>query len=113
MAEEKMIEATAGPYAGQRISIPAGDADQAITDGWARDPFATPDPKAKPKEWDMEKVGAAAEKAARKLRGEDIGKDKKPAAKAASAADRSMSSGSGEGDYLDRASTAKTAAPKK
>ena len=72
--ETKRVEALYGPYAGTQIDIPAADADAAIADGWARDPFATPDPKAKPVEWTQEahdKAMVAAEKAARKLRGED------------------------------------------
>jgi hypothetical protein len=75
MADEPVvIEATAGPYAGQRLTVPAADAKQAIADGWARDPFA---PAEEPKEVkevtdeDRAKVAEAAEKAARKLRGEE------------------------------------------
>lgn len=108
MAEDRMIEAIAGPYRGQRLTVPGDVAELAITDGWASDPFAPPDPKAKPKEWDMAKVEAAAEAAARRLRGEDKSPDKKPAkAKDAPAsADRAMATGDGgEGEYLNRAST--------
>lgn len=73
-SEMKRIEALYGPYAGTQIDIPTADADAAIADGWARDPFATPDPNAEPKEWSQEahdKAMIAAEKAARKFRGEE------------------------------------------
>lgn len=86
MADEtKVIEAIAGPYAGQRLTVPAADADAAIKDGWARDPFAPVDPDAEPPELDQEahdKMLTAAQKAARKLRGEeepDAGKKAKEA----------------------------------
>lgn len=76
MADEtKRIQVTLGPYRGQQLDVPAEDADQAIADGWATDPFAPP-----PQEGeepiamtDDDRMAAieAAEKAARKLRGED------------------------------------------
>lgn len=72
-AETKRIEALFGPYAGGHIDLPTADANQAIADGWARDPYAEPDPDAKPIEWTDElhaSVNAAAAKAARKIRGE-------------------------------------------
>jgi hypothetical protein len=73
-SETKRVEAIAGPWAGRQIDLPSADADQAIADGWARDPFAPPaDPNAEPEEFDQEKhdtMTAAAEKAARKIRGE-------------------------------------------
>jgi hypothetical protein len=78
MADDVLIEATAGPYAGQRLTVPAADAKQAIADGWARDPFATE--LEEPKEMTEEKrakVAEAADKAARKLRGEDDADKKK------------------------------------
>ena len=79
MADEPVvIEATAGPYAGQRLTVPAADAKQAIADGWARDPFAT-EPE-EPKDMtddDRAKVAEAADKAAKKLRGEDDNDKKK------------------------------------
>jgi hypothetical protein len=88
MADEtKVIEATAGPYAGQRLTVPAADADAAIKDGWAIDPFAAVDPDAEPPpaqtEEERMKTSEAAAKAARKLRGEDDAEkaDKKPASK--------------------------------
>jgi hypothetical protein len=78
MADEPVvIEATAGPYAGQRLTVPAADAKQAIADGWARDPFAPAEEPKEPKEVkevtdeDRARVAEAAEKAARKLRGEE------------------------------------------
>lgn len=66
----KRIEALLGPYAGSHLDLPAGDADQAIADGWARDPYAPP--SAKPAAIDTGKALAAAEKAIRKLRGETV-----------------------------------------
>jgi hypothetical protein len=40
MADEpKMIEATLGPYAGQRLTVSPADFDKAIADKWAIDPF--------------------------------------------------------------------------
>jgi hypothetical protein len=84
MADEPVvIEATAGPYAGKRLTVPAADAKQAIADGWARDPFAPAEEPKEPKEAkevtdeDRAKVAEAAEKAARKLRGEEDQNDKK------------------------------------
>lgn len=71
--ETKMIEATAGPYAGQRLTVSKADADEAIADGWARDPFAPPSDKPA-KELTGEEhqaMIAKAEKSARKIRGED------------------------------------------
>jgi hypothetical protein len=72
MADETvLIEATVGPYAGQRLQVDPATAKQAIADGWARDPFAE---VGEPKEMideDRAKVAEAANKAARKLRGED------------------------------------------
>lgn len=75
--ETKMVEATVGPFAGQRLTMPADVADQAIKDGWARDPFAPPPTeeelakRKEPTEDDRLKSTAAAEKAVRKLRGEN------------------------------------------
>lgn len=80
-SETKRIEALYGPYAGSQIDIPTADADQAIADGWARDPFAPPaEPSDEPVEYDREaheKAIEAAEKAARKFRGEDTEDDMK------------------------------------
>jgi len=74
-AETKRVEALFGPFAGSQMDIATADADAAIADGWARDPFAPPpDPNEPQKEFSAEdhaKVIEAAEKAARKIRGED------------------------------------------
>ncbi|MDX0609391.1 hypothetical protein [Sinorhizobium medicae] len=72
----KHVEALFGPYAGRIIALDEADAKSAISDGWARDPY---DPAAETKEVDHNKAAAAAEKAARKLRGED--EPSKPKAK--------------------------------
>lgn len=84
-SETKRIEATHGPYRGTQLDLPTADAEQAIKDGWARDPFAAIDPNAEPVEFDQDKhdkAEAAAEKAVRKMRGEDEPADerKRPAA---------------------------------
>ncbi len=72
MADEtKRIEAIYGPHAGRFIDVPTADAEAAISDGWARDPYAPVDPDAKPKEIDQAKATEAAHKAARKFSGED------------------------------------------
>ena len=98
--ETKRIQANYGPFAGQQIDLPTEDADAAIADGWASDPFAPVDPKAEPPEFNQERHDAilvAAEKAGRKIRGEaEPGNDKprKPAGKReksdADAEDRAM-----------------------
>ncbi|MCA1404683.1 hypothetical protein I6F26_10220 [Ensifer sp. IC3342] len=79
MTETRRIEALYGPYRGF-LDVPADVAEQAIKDGWARDPFATPDPDAPPPELPtqekLDAMIAAAEKAARKLRGEEPPKAK-------------------------------------
>ena len=82
MADEtKRIEALYGPYRGQHLDLPAADADQAIKDGWARDPYAEPSAEVQALDPEkQEKATAAAEKAARKLRGEDEPPAAEPAA---------------------------------
>jgi hypothetical protein len=74
MADEtKRIEITVGPERGGRLDVPAKIADQAIKDGWAKDPFAPPSDEPPP-EFDQDKYDkaiVAAEKAIRKLRGEE------------------------------------------
>lgn len=89
MADEpKRIEATHGPYAGKRLDVPADVAEAAIADGWARDPFTEPGEVKEMTDEQRQKVLESAEKAARKLRGEeepDNGKKAKAAKE-----DRSM-----------------------
>jgi hypothetical protein len=78
--EPAAIQVTAGPYAGQRLTMSKADADAAIAEKWAVDPFALPPTKeeeekqtkeAKPMtEEERLEIRAKAEKAARKLRGE-------------------------------------------
>lgn len=72
MPEEKLIELIFGPYRDQRVSIAADEADKAIAEGWARDPFAPPDEMTKQSLSDKELVEMweLAEKAARRWRGE-------------------------------------------
>ena len=81
MSELKRVQATHGPYRGTQIDLPVADAEQAIADGWAIDPFAPVDPNAEPPEFDQDKqdkAEAAAEAAARKLRGEEDAETSKP-----------------------------------
>lgn len=75
--EIKQVEVLLGPYSGQRLNMPAADADQAVSDGWARDPFAPPvepakgaEPKPPPTDEERAATLAKADKALRKLRGE-------------------------------------------
>jgi hypothetical protein len=73
--EPAVVHAVAGPYAGQRLTMPKADADAAIADKWATDPNAPPpkegEKEAKPMtEEEHAEIKAKAEKAARKLRGE-------------------------------------------
>jgi hypothetical protein len=93
--ESRQIEATLGPYRGQRLTVPTADADRAIADGWATDPFAPP---VEPKEQTEEERASAieaAEKAARKLRGEEEG-EAKPKAKGPKSETRAMEADAGE-----------------
>lgn len=125
-SETKRIEATHGPYAGAQIDVPTADADSAIADGWAFDPYAEvdPNPNAEPKEItadDNARALAAAETAARKFRGEAEPPKPAPArsakaAPASDAADRTSDSSGADAGYQTRqasaASTAKPAAAK-
>lgn len=73
--EDVMIDVTEGPERGKRLRVPADVGRQAISDGWARDPFAPPseEPETEPEpptpEQREKSIQAAAE-ALRKLRGE-------------------------------------------
>jgi hypothetical protein len=82
MAEDVLIEAIAGPYRGQRLTVSADDAKAAIKDGWARDPFAEPEEPKEMTDEDRQKVAEAAEKAARRLRGEEETEAPKPSVEA-------------------------------
>jgi hypothetical protein len=90
MAEEsKLVEATAGPYKGQRITLPTADADAAMAAGWAVDPFAPP-PNAEelanrkpPTEEELARANEAAQTMARKLRGDEDANAMRPAPEAA------------------------------
>jgi len=80
--EPVVIQVTAGPYAGQRLTMPKADADAAVADKWATDPNAPVPTKEEAKEAkpmteeERAEVMAKAEKAARKLRGEPEPEDK-------------------------------------
>lgn len=111
--ETKRIEATLGPYAGSHLDLPSADAEQAIADGWARDPYAAPDPNAGTPAFDQEKhdkTMVAAEKAARKLRGEPEPEEHEKARKSAAKNETRTSSmeadTTGKG-YETRATTTK------
>jgi hypothetical protein len=45
----KVVDVMVGPYRGHRLKMPAAEADKAIIDNWARDPFSIL-PIAQPKE---------------------------------------------------------------
>lgn len=95
--ELKTIEGLYGPYAGKRLTVSPADAEQAIADRWAKDPFA---PVEEPKEGEelklltdeeRQEILDKAEKAAKKLRGEEEeGEDKPAAEKKAMAAEESQ-----------------------
>lgn len=113
VSELKRIQPTHGPYTGSQIDLPTADAEAAISDGWAIDPFAPVDPNATPKEFsqdDHDKAIAAAEKAARKIRGEvdpdDNPGHKKAEAKPAHATHESSRSESSRSEVEDRESEA-------
>lgn len=99
-SESKQVLVTHGAYAGQRLTMPAGDADSAVRDGWAVDPFAAPlsdEERAKrPLETDEERAkrAEAADKAGRKLRGEDEDASRPGRAKSA---DEGGAAGEGSG----------------
>lgn len=79
MSETRTIEALVGPFRHSIITLPKADADKAIKDGWARDPFNPFEPVA---DVDHAKALEAAETAAVKIRGGDEPEAKaKPAAK--------------------------------
>lgn len=42
--ETREVEAILGPYRGQRLTMTTADADTAINDHWARDPFSEDPP---------------------------------------------------------------------
>lgn len=64
MAEEtKVIEATCGPYRGQRLTMLAADAVRAIADKWARDPGEVFDPDEPPPEITTEQQAMAIQAA--------------------------------------------------
>lgn len=94
--ETRLVNVTHGPYAGGRLTLPKGEAESAISEGWAVDPFAEKPPRFEwegpppetltdeqrkqlrerdePKQLSDEersKVIEKAEQAAKKLRGED------------------------------------------
>jgi hypothetical protein len=50
----KVVDVMMGPYRGHRLKMPAAEADKAIIDSWARDPFSPlPIPQPKEGEADM------------------------------------------------------------
>jgi hypothetical protein len=71
--ETKQIMPMLGPYAGQRISVPIADADKALADGWASDPFAAePAPLRELTPDEHFEATKEAELYARKWRGEEV-----------------------------------------
>ncbi|WP_042778884.1 hypothetical protein [Sinorhizobium fredii] len=97
----KHVEALFGPYAGHIIALEEGDAKLAISDGWARDPY---DLSVEPKQLDRNKALKAAEKAARKLRGEEDEPKARPETEKTKAATPKSDEG---GSYRTRQSEAK------
>lgn len=95
----KHVEALFGPYAGHIIALEEADAKSAIADGWARDPYHQ---AAEPKKIDVEKAAKAAEKAARRLRGEEEPKARPEAEKKAASPEPDKG-----GTYKTRQSEAK------
>jgi hypothetical protein len=76
--EVAVIEATVGPYKGQRLTMSKAEAQQAIADRWAIDPFAPAEepkpPKVEPKpptDEESAEILAKAHAAMAKLRGEE------------------------------------------
>lgn len=117
--ETKIIQPSYGPFAGQQITVPAAEADEAISAGWAVDPYAPPSTE-QPAAADLDPDARqalidAADAAARKWRGEEESEDVKKAkaktkddtsAKPASRASeetRDMKAG-GSADYQTRES---------
>ena len=67
----KTIEPLYGPYHGQHIRVGAADADQAIDEGWARDPYLRPDQRPTAASLTSRtELMHAAERAARRWRGD-------------------------------------------
>lgn len=76
--ETVVVHVTHGSYAGQRLTLSKHDADAAISDGWAIDPFKPVEPDKEPKQLSEEErahVLEKAEHAVAKLRGEEKEKD--------------------------------------
>lgn len=74
--ETSVIEAVIGPYRGQRLTMPKAEAQQAIADKWAIDPFAPPSkedevPKKPMTDEERAEIIAKAEAGLAKLRGEE------------------------------------------
>lgn len=110
-SETKRIQPTHGVYANTHIDIPTADAEAAIADGWAIDPYAEvdPNPRAEPKEFSAEdhaNATAAADRYTRKLRGEPEPDEAKPAKKA----EAKSSDASGDAGYQTRQASAAPAA---
>lgn len=75
--DSQIIEPSAGPYKGQRISVSAAEAKRAIKEKWARDPFAVDeaqdgdDAQAQVDDAEMAKRNERAEAAAKRWRGDE------------------------------------------
>jgi hypothetical protein len=103
----KQVEALYGPYAGAIISIDEKDAEKALEDGWARDPY---DPKnaahidlaANPNTVDVEEATKAAEKFAAKIRGEAEEGQKKPKPARPAASENRASTAGQSANYQTR-----------
>src|SRR5262245_7243698 len=74
MADEPvMIEVTAGPYRGQRLSVTKAQADKAVAEQWAFDlAKARPEASAELTDADRARIADAAVAGAAELRGETL-----------------------------------------
>jgi hypothetical protein len=106
MADTKRIRPVWGEFADQDIDLPEADADQAIADGWAFDPYAETPRELPPILTDGERAAMEelSKKAIAKLRGEEY---YEPQAKRG-AKDKALTPDEGGGTYQTRGSKSTT-----
>lgn len=66
----KLVLHTHGPLTGSLVTMPEADADQAISEGWAQDPYVRPDQDPGYTQEESEQVNEKAAIGVAKLRGE-------------------------------------------
>lgn len=113
--DTRIIVPSAGPYAGQRMTVDAGEADRAISEGWAADPFAEKGPDDQRKEHTAEEAAEMANKAeaaAKRWRGEDDKAKDKPKASAKPEAPVARDMAAGPGHSYETREEPKAAAHK-